>query len=658
MGLQRRQEEMMEQLNRLTKRLSGWQHFPHHYSGMAIQHHDELIVMMKRSMMNPEMMMVWRNTHGKDGSKEELYIKLQSLRQGRMCVEDYIKEFEMLMMRCDLREPQEQTIARFLGGLNKEIADTVELQSYVFLDDVIKLAVKVERQCKRGASKPSKTTNSSSLSPWSVPKVVPKQVEKGDSSKQVTDAAKEKEVGNSQPLKRSRDIKYFKCLGYGHIASECPNKKVTKQVVVPFSISKSYKDEVVCDVVPMKASHLLLGRPWQYDRRAIHDGFKNTYSFAKNGKNIVLAPLSPQQVQKDQLVIEKGKKENLFANKGEVKRVLTNHEIIFVLVAKQVPSEEVSLPPQMKEILEEFTDVFPEELPKGLPPIRGIEHQIDLIPGFALPNRPAYRCNPEEAKELQRQVADLLEKGYVRESMSPCSVPALLVPKKDGSMRMCMDSRAINKIIIKYRYPIPRLDDMLDELHGAKDFSKIDLRSGYHQIRMKEGDEWKTAFKTKFGLYEWTVMPFGLSNAPSTFMRLMNHVLRKFIGDFVVVYFDDILIFSRNQEEHMEHLRGVFEVLRQEKLYGNLKKCHFCQDRIVFLGYVVSQHGVEVDEEKVKAIKEWPVPTNVSEVRSFHGLASFLSEIYSISLVNLFLNETWVLLLPATSLTLELMNPE
>ena len=154
-------------------------------------------------------------------------------------------------------------------------------------------------------------------------------------------------------------------------------------------------------------------------------------------------------------MIEKSKKENLFANKGEVKQVLTNHKIVFVLVAKQVSGEEVSLPPQMKEILEEFTDVFSKELPKGLPPIRGIEHQIDLIPGFALPNRPAYRCNPEEAKELQRQVADLLEKGYVRESMSPCSVPALLVPKKDGSMRICVDSRAINKITIKYRYPIP-----------------------------------------------------------------------------------------------------------------------------------------------------------------------------------------------------------
>jgi hypothetical protein len=225
--------------------------------------------------------------------------------------------------------------------------------------------------------------------------------------------------------------------------------------------------------------------------------------------------------------------------------------------------------------LDNFANIVVDELPCSLPPIMSISHHIDLIPGKIIPNEVAYRLTPQENEEIKKQVQDLLEKGLVRESFSPCTVPTVLRPKKNGRWRMCTDSRSINKITIMYKFPLPIMDDLINFFSGASYFSKIDPKSGYYHIRMREGDEWKEIFKTNEGLYEWIFMPFGLTNSPSTFMRLMNAILKDFICKFVIVYLDDILVFNKIEEEHLRHLTLVMRRLQQEKLLINLKKFSF-----------------------------------------------------------------------------------
>jgi hypothetical protein len=270
----------------------------------------------------------------------------------------------------------------------------------------------------------------------------------------------------------------------------------------------------------------------------------------------------------------------------------------------------------------DFPDVFPKEL-LGMPPDMEVELVIDLLPGTAPTFKRPYRMSIEELKELKKQLTELQEAGYTRSDSSPCGAPVLFVQKKDGSQRMCVDYRSLNDVTVKNKYPLPRIEDLFDQMRGARVFSKIDLRSGYHQMKIKPSDIPKTAFSIRYGLYEFIVMSFGLTNAPAYFMNLMNKVFMEYLDRFVVVFIDDILIYSKSDSDHEEHLRLVLQKLRDNQLYAKFSKCEFWIGEVPFLGHIISNGGISVDPAKVKEIMEWSVPTTVTEIRSFLELAGY-----------------------------------
>jgi hypothetical protein len=300
--------------------------------------------------------------------------------------------------------------------------------------------------------------------------------------------------------------------------------------------------------------------------------------------------------------------ENLVTDKAASNRVVLNQ----LDVASTMDVKTVS----------EFLDVFPKELP-GMPPDREIEFVIELVPDTAPIFKRPYRMAPNQLVELKEQLQELLDKGYIRSSASPWGAPVIVVPKKDGTQRMCVDYCSLNEVTIKNMYPLPRIDDLFDQQKGACVFSKIDLRSGYHQLKIRATGIPKTALITQYGIYEYTVMSFGLTNAPTYFMYLMNKVFMEYLDKFMVVFIDDILIFSKNEEKHDEHLRLVLQKLRENQLYAKLNKCEFWLKEVSFLGQIISEGGISVDPSKVKDVLSWNTPQNVSDIRSFLGLAGY-----------------------------------
>lgn len=275
----------------------------------------------------------------------------------------------------------------------------------------------------------------------------------------------------------------------------------------------------------------------------------------------------------------------------------------------------------LPEYLNEFSDVFDAEKAGRLPEQKGFEHAIETDGN--VPYGPLYNLSGPQLEALRTYLQESLRKGWIRPSKSPAGAPILFVPKKDGGLRLCVDYRGLNKITIKNRHPLPLIDETLDRLTGASVFTKLDLRDAYYRIRIKEEDVWKTAFRTRYGHFEYLVMPMGLANAPATFQAYINKTLAGLLDDFVVVYLDDILIYSRNPEDHAEHVKRVLERLRKYDLYAKLSKCEFSVEEVEFLGFIVGKDGVRADPSRIETIQQWPVPTSFREVQVFLGFANF-----------------------------------
>jgi hypothetical protein len=373
-------------------------------------------------------------------------------------------------------------------------------------------------------------------------------------------------------------------------------------------------DMIVLDMGPYDA---ILGYDWLRENSPMQfDWRKKTIQFSVDGKQVKLQGLPPQPLEATPISANK-----LYNSmKG-------NDTWAYVILSTEptpqptLQPEPHATPPHIKQLLATYQDVFQD--PHTLPPPRSYDHAIPLIPGATLVNSRPYHYSPHHKTEIEAQVKQLLQSGFITHSHSPFAFPVLLVKKKDGTWRFCIDYRKLNDLTIKNRFPMPIIDEILDELAGSTYFTKLDMKASYHQIRMLPEDEFKTAFKTHHDHYQFKVMPFGLTNAPATFQCVMNQILQPFLRKFVLVFLDDILIYSSSLDHHTKHLQLVLQTLRDNQLFLKLSKCSFAQHKLEYLGHIISSAGVATNPQKIAAMLHWPKPTNVTEVRAFLGLTGY-----------------------------------
>lgn len=365
-------------------------------------------------------------------------------------------------------------------------------------------------------------------------------------------------------------------------------------------------------VLPLGGYDAILGMDWLAKRGLMNCEFGEKWvEFQHEGKTIRLQGVRDSPIMD---ITEVSWEQLQKWDKG-------NEICATVMVSPPVQHQDTDLPEPVLRIIESNKDLFKK--PSTLPPHRDFDHEIHLLPDSVPVNSRPYRYSPQQKDEIERQVDEMLKAGTVIRSMSPFASPVLLVKKKDRSWRFCVDYRKLNDITVKSKFPMPITEELLSKLSGAVWFAKLDLSSGFHQIRMAEKDEFKTAFKTHHGQYQFRVMPFGLTNAPSTFQCLMNSIFSPYLRKFILVFMDDILVYSKNIDKHVQHLELVFSILRVHSLLLKESKCFFAQKKLEYLGHIISAHGVATDATKTEAMLQWPTPTSVTALRGFLGLTGY-----------------------------------